>query len=66
MQTRVRKIASFFAFNILFFGLYLNFIDRDRTVGAADQIGQPAAAFGAAVLHTHLEKSPVTTVALIK
>jgi hypothetical protein len=28
MKRRVRKIANFFAFNLLFFALYLNFIHR--------------------------------------
>ncbi|HEV7781867.1 MAG TPA: hypothetical protein VGO58_11420 [Chitinophagaceae bacterium] len=32
MKRRVRKIANFFAFNFLFFALYLNFIHKDRTV----------------------------------
>jgi len=30
MKRRVRKIANFFAFNLLFFALYLNFIHRDK------------------------------------
>ena len=30
MKRRVRKIANFFAFNLLFFALYLNFIHKDR------------------------------------
>jgi hypothetical protein len=32
MKRRVRKIANFFAFNLLFFALYLNFIHKDKTV----------------------------------
>lgn len=31
MKKRVRKIANFFAFNLLFFALYLNFIHRDKS-----------------------------------
>jgi hypothetical protein len=31
MNRRVRKIANFFAFNLLFFALYLNFIHKDNT-----------------------------------
>lgn len=31
MKRRVRKIANFFAFNLLFFALYLNFIHKDKT-----------------------------------
>jgi hypothetical protein len=30
MKRRVRKIVNFFAFNLLFFALYLNFIHKDR------------------------------------
>jgi hypothetical protein len=30
MKKRVRKIANFFAFNLLFFALYLNFIHKDK------------------------------------
>ena len=32
MKSRVRKIANFFAFNLLFFALYLNFIHKDNKV----------------------------------
>lgn len=31
MKRRVRKIINFFAFNLLFFALYLNFIHKDKT-----------------------------------
>jgi hypothetical protein len=31
MKKRVRKIANFFAFNLLFFALYLNFIHKDKS-----------------------------------
>jgi hypothetical protein len=34
MKRRVRKIANFFAFNLLFFALYLNFIHRDKAIVA--------------------------------
>ena len=30
MKRRIRKIVNFFAFNMLFFALYLNFIHKDR------------------------------------
>ena len=30
MKRRIRKIANFFAFNLLFFALYLNFIHKDK------------------------------------
>lgn len=38
MKKRVRKIANFFAFNLLFFSLYLNFIHKDKiAVSSAPQ-----------------------------
>ncbi|MEO5562534.1 MAG: hypothetical protein ABIR18_03845 [Chitinophagaceae bacterium] len=40
MKRRVRKIANFFAFNLLFFALYLNFIHKDKVVFATEE--QPA------------------------
>jgi hypothetical protein len=30
MKRRIRRIANFFAFNLLFFALYLNFIHKDN------------------------------------
>lgn len=53
MKRRVHKIANFFAFNLLFFALYLNFIHKDKiaAVPGADQTVQPkTAAFSATVL----------------
>lgn len=32
MKRRIRKIVNFFAFNLLFFALYLNFIHKDGTM----------------------------------
>ncbi len=29
MRNRLRKVTNFFAFNLLFFALYLNFIHKD-------------------------------------
>ena len=49
MKRRVRKIANFFAFNLLFFALYLNFIHKDKVnVPASSQ--QNTAAFSGTVL----------------
>ncbi len=52
MKRRVRKIANFFAFNLLFFALYLNFIHKDKVsapgAGIAGQ--QNTAAFSGTVL----------------
>ena len=35
MKIRARKIVNFFAFNLLFFALYLNFIHKDKTTTTA-------------------------------
>jgi hypothetical protein len=35
MKRRIRKIVNFFAFNLLFFALYLNFIHKDKAVADA-------------------------------
>ena len=43
MKRRVRKIANFFAFNLLFFALYLNFIHKDKV--AAIQVDTTQTAF---------------------
>ncbi len=68
MKRRVRKIANFFAFNLLFFALYLNFIHKDKTaiIGSGDQTAQPkAAAFSGTVLvdnpEQYLQKKNETT-----
>ncbi len=52
MKRRVRKVANFFAFNLLFFALYLNFIHNDKSsVPVSDQTVQPkTAAFSGTVL----------------
>lgn len=51
MKRRVRKIVNFFAFNLLFFALYLNFIHKDKApiVGAANMAQQPVPAFSGTV-----------------
>jgi hypothetical protein len=52
MKRRIRKVANFFAFNLLFFALYLNFIHKDKTtIPGGDQTVQPkTAAFSGTVL----------------
>jgi hypothetical protein len=51
MKRRVRKIANFFAFNLLFFALYLNFIHKDRlSIAGTPQSIQQNAAFSGTVL----------------
>ena len=59
MKRRVRKIANFFAFNLLFFALYLNFIHKDSPAAnvAVEQTGvQNNAAFSGTVLVENPEK----------
>jgi len=58
MKRRVRKIANFFAFNLLFFALYLNFIHKDKVaVTTIDQSSQQStAAFSGTVLVDNPEK----------
>jgi hypothetical protein len=54
MKKRIRKVANFFAFNLLFFALYLNFIHKDKTqVAAAPQAMQQNAAFSETALADH-------------
>lgn len=53
MKRRVRKIANFFAFNLLFFALYLNFIHKDKSAIVTTPVSQQAssnAAFSGTVL----------------
>ena len=64
MKRRVRKIANFFAFNLLFFVLYLNFIHKDKTavngVSQAATSQQSTAAFSGTVLVDNPEQQKKT------
>jgi hypothetical protein len=69
MKRRVRKIANFFAFNLLFFALYLNFIHKDKmAIAATPQSMQQNAAFSGTVLVDNpsqaIEKKNEATVAV--
>jgi len=66
MQKRVRKIATFFAFNTLFFAVYLNLIHKtsDRVQDA--QVQQTAAFAGISAGNAHLVKPGIGTVAMNK
>ena len=60
MKRRIRKIVNFFAFNLLFFALYLNFIHKDNS---NNDVTAPAAAVsspnnGAAYTGTVLVQTP--------
>jgi hypothetical protein len=67
MKRRIRKVANFFAFNLLFFALYLNFIHKDKTaINSGAQTVQPkAAAFSGTALvdnpDQYLQKKNETT-----
>lgn len=60
MKRRVRKIVNFFAFNLLFFALYLNFIHKDKQAMAieTDQATQNSTAFGGTVLVDNDQQLP--------
>jgi hypothetical protein len=70
MKSRLRKVANFFAFNLLFFALYLNFIHRDNySITGGDQSAQPTkAAFSGTVLvdnpEQYLQKKSEATVSV--
>ena len=58
MKRRIRRITNFFAFNLLFFALYLNFIHKDKAaVTPPEQTVQATASVrGGTVPVTHPEK----------
>ncbi|MGC4035609.1 MAG: hypothetical protein QM764_06575 [Chitinophagaceae bacterium] len=49
MKRRIRKVVNFFAFNLLFFALYLNFIHKDKPNIALTPASAQAAANTAAI-----------------
>ena len=60
MKRRIRKIVNFFAFNLLFFALYLNFIHKDRAnndIAPAAVVSTPASN-GSAYTGTVLVQNP--------
>ena len=60
MKRRIRKIVNFFAFNLLFFALYLNFVHRDRANSdiAPAVVGSPATNAATAYTGTVLVQNP--------
>ncbi|HEY6504692.1 MAG TPA: hypothetical protein VIZ28_12005 [Chitinophagaceae bacterium] len=57
MKRRIRRIANFFAFNLLFFALYLNFIHQDKSgSGIPDQRVRSTAAVTGTVPVSEPEK----------
>ena len=49
MKRRIRKVVNFFAFNLLFFALYLNFIHKDK---AGNETAPTATSTNAASAYT--------------
>ncbi|GJQ33960.1 MAG: hypothetical protein HBSAPP04_27990 [Ignavibacteriaceae bacterium] len=49
MKKRVRRALNFFAFNLLFFALYLNFIHKDKASDNGLSAPQSTAAFNGTV-----------------
>jgi hypothetical protein len=56
MKSRIGKIATFFAFNLLFFALYLNFIHKDKPVPPSSASQHTAAAFSGTMLMANVAK----------
>ncbi|MBS1759340.1 MAG: hypothetical protein JST23_04370 [Bacteroidetes bacterium] len=48
MKRRLRKVVNFFAFNLLFFALYLNFIHKDKAQVAVSHQSVQTPAFSEA------------------
>jgi len=59
MKRRIRKIVNFFAFNLLFFALYLNFIHKDRAnIDVAPAVVNNTSVTNAAYTGTVLVQNP--------
>lgn len=59
MKRRIRKIINFFAFNLLFFALYLNFIHKDRAnIDVAPAVVNTSVNSAAAYTGTVLVQNP--------
>ena len=59
MKNRFSKILNFFAFNLLFFALYLNFIHKEKTTAAIPEAGrQNTAVFSGTVPVQNPENYP--------
>ena len=57
MKRRLRRIANFFAFNLLFFALYLNFIHKDKAAATVpEQTIQATASVKGTVVVSNPEK----------
>ncbi|MFI5131158.1 MAG: hypothetical protein ACHQFX_14245 [Chitinophagales bacterium] len=57
MKRRIRRIANFCAFNLLFFALYLNFIHKDKAAVTPPETGiQTTASVGGTIPVSNPEK----------
>lgn len=59
MKRRLRKVVNFFAFNLLFFALYLNFVHQDKPgmeVNTVQANAAPASPVNGTVLVQNPEK----------
>jgi hypothetical protein len=63
MKRRATKVLNFFALNLLFFALYLNFIHKDNTIAPTIQISQSSSVIKGTILvenpEQYLNKSTV-------
>ena len=50
MKKRVSRVVNFFAFNLLFFALYLNFIHKDNNTVPTSTPAHPTASVSQTVL----------------
>jgi hypothetical protein len=56
MKKRISRVLNFFAFNLLFFSLYLNFIHKDNSAQEAPQQKTATASIKGTVLVSNPEQ----------
>jgi hypothetical protein len=56
MKKRISRVLNFFAFNLLFFALYLNFVHKDNNAQATPVTKSAVASTRATVLVTNPEQ----------
>lgn len=56
MKKRISRVLNFFAFNLLFFALYLNFIHKDSNVQETQAPKAPTASIKGTVLVSNPEQ----------
>lgn len=56
MKKRISRVLNFFAFNLLFFALYLNFVHKDKNIQAAAPTSKNVASIKGTVLVTNPEQ----------